>query len=386
MRGLQVLVLYNLPARQQVKGRPEDAVSEAGVLAAVEAVSASLRELGAEPRAYGVGPRLRGLLDTLARRRPDVVFNLCEGIGGEASFEYLIPGLLELEGLAYTGASARTLVGCADKVRTKRLLASQGVPTPAFLVVEQGEATTLPPGLDFPLIVKPAHEDASLGIDAASVVHDGASLGARVALVHELYRQPALVERYIEGREFNLSVLGNAEPRTLPLAEISFDGLPDGHPRIVSYEAKWVEDSPVYTGTPSVCPAPGVDEALAGRIAAIARRAYRLMECTGYGRVDLRVPECGEPQVLEVNPNPDLSPDAGLAKAGRASGLGYTGLIRAIVEAALERHRSSEAPRAGAVETQRIKNPISRTTRGDEPSTGRIRTSPRGRSDTISHG
>ncbi|MBI4869958.1 MAG: ATP-grasp domain-containing protein [Candidatus Riflebacteria bacterium] len=349
MQGLQVLVLYNMPAEAPVKGRPEDSISEAGVLAAVAAVRQALLALGARPSTYGVRSHVRGLLARLARQRPDLVFNLCEGIGGEASFEYLIPGLLELEGIPYTGSPAAALVVCGDKVRTKQLLAHHGLPTPAFRVVECGERPEGGPELAFPLFVKPAHEDASLGIDASSVVHDAAQLASRVASIHRLYLQPALVEQYVDGREFNLGVLGDGHSAAaLPLAEIDFGGLPAGHPRIVSYEAKWVEDSPVYTGTPSVCPAPNVPPELAARIERVACRAFELMDCRGYARVDLRVTACGRPQILEVNPNPDLSPDAGLAKAARAAGLGYEGLVRAIAETGL---RAFERPTRPAGET-----------------------------------
>ncbi|MBI4869617.1 MAG: ATP-grasp domain-containing protein [Candidatus Wallbacteria bacterium] len=342
MPGLQVLILYNLPTAKQVKGKPQDSISEAGVLHAVEAVASALADLGAEPDTFGVGLHTRTLLARLSRRRPAIVFNLCEGLGGEASFEYLIPGLLEAEGIPYTGSGPAALITCLDKVRTKQILAHHGIPTPAFRVFAQGEAVVADGSLEFPLIVKPAHEDASLGIEPASVVTSEQALRERIAFVHGLYRQPALVERYVDGREFNVSVLGNSPPRSLPLAEIDFGGLPQEHPRICSYEAKWIEDSPIYTGTPSVCPAPGVPGELALEIAAIARRAYALLGCRDYGRVDIRVGASGTPQVLEVNPNPDLTPDAGLTKAAVADGLGYRGLVQSILESALERHRTFE--------------------------------------------
>lgn len=343
--GLQVLILYNLPARTQVKGKPSDSISEAGVLCAVDAVSTALAELGAQPDTFGVGRHTRTLLHRLSRRRPELVFNLCEGLGGDSAFEFLIPGLLEAEGIPYTGSRPVALMTCLDKVRTKQVLAFHGVPTPRFQVIEPGDPYAIDASLAMPLIVKPAREDASLGIDAASVVTSESAARRRVAYVHDLYRQPALLEEYVEGREFNVTVLGAEEPRTLPLAEIDFGGLPDGHPRICSYEAKWMEESPIYTGTPSVCPAPDVPEELGEQIARVARRAYLLMGCLDYGRVDMRVTASGQPYVLEVNPNPDLSPDAGLTKAARAAGLGHRGLVQAIVESAIERHQSTESRR-----------------------------------------
>ncbi|MBI3893571.1 MAG: ATP-grasp domain-containing protein [Candidatus Wallbacteria bacterium] len=353
MPGLQVLVLYNLPTRKQIKGKPQDSISEAGVLHAVDAVTAALAELGAETDTFGVGLHTRTLLARLSRRRPSIVFNLCEGLGGEASFEYLIPGLLEAEGIPYTGSPPAALITCLDKVRTKQILSHHSIPTPPFRVFEPGAPIASDGTLAFPLIVKPAHEDASLGIDAASVVKDSQSLRERIAFVHDLYRQAALVEHYVEGREFNVSVLANTPPRSLPLAEIDFGGLPAEHPRICSYEAKWIEDSPIYTGTPSVCPAPGVEPTLGREIANIARRAYGIMGCRDYGRVDLRVGASGIPYVLEVNPNPDLSPDAGLTKAATADGLGYRGLVQSILESALERNRTVETRRQSLPETSK---------------------------------
>jgi D-alanine-D-alanine ligase len=164
--------------------------------------------------------------------------------------------------------------------------------------------------------------------------------------VLESYRQPALIERYLDGREFNVSVLGNDEPRVLPISEIDYSKLPPEVPRILFYEAKWMEDSPYYLETPAICPARGLSASLARKIEQIARRAFMAMGCRGYARVDMRVGR-GRPYVLEVNGNPSLAPNAGLARSARQAGLTYPDLVSRILYDAMGRvhdaaHRDPE--------------------------------------------
>jgi D-alanine-D-alanine ligase len=188
-----------------------------------------------------------------------------------------------------------------------------------------------------PWIVKPVREDASHGIAAASVVADRKAMQARVAYVLERYKQPALVEEYVDGREFNVSILGTGEgARALPLAEIDFSRLPPGAPRVLTYEGKWDEASPEYRGT---MPKP-VDEADPGLLEAVRRTAllaYRALGLRDYGRVDLRVDAKRGPLVIDVNPNPDVSPGAGLALAAARGGLSHARLVAEILEAAAAR-------------------------------------------------
>jgi D-alanine-D-alanine ligase len=222
------------------------------------------------------------------------------------------------------------------------VLRGAGVPTPeaAYLPTADVSGVTLP----FPLIVKPSREDASVGISALSVVHDRAELGRQVAAVIARYHQPALVERYIDGREIYVSMLGRADGAVdlLPLHEIDFSEMPAGQPHIVSYAAKWEESSAEYRGTKPVrCT--GLDDVVAARIASVARAAIAAIELRDYGRLDVRLAADGTPYVIDINPNCDLSESSGgFARAGRAAGLGYDEVVRRIVDLALQRRTHAD--------------------------------------------
>ncbi len=194
--------------------------------------------------------------------------------------------------------------------------------------------------LDFPLFVKPVAEDASLGITLDSVVESERELRQQLRFIWDTYRQPALVESFIEGREFNVTVLGNENPRVLPLSEINFAQIPDPKARIVTFKGKWVEESDDYKFTQVISPAK-VSESLRAKIVKVAVDAYRAMGVRDYGRVDLRVMN-GTPYVLEVNPNADLSPDAGISRAARVAGMSYAMLADEIVRLAAHRYKLKE--------------------------------------------
>ncbi|MDQ3262934.1 MAG: D-alanine--D-alanine ligase [Myxococcota bacterium] len=289
-------------------------------------------------------------LTTLQRRRPQLVINLCESLNADARGEMAIPCLLDLLGIPFTGSGALSLGLALHKNKAKEILRARGVSSPEFAVIERVEDLARVE-LPFPLIVKPAREDASIGIDFDSVVHDRASLARAVLHVMQTFSQPALVERYIEGREIYVPLLGN-RPRThLPLTEISFGEAFIGKPHIVSYQAKWEPDSPQYKDSRSLrCEIDPVTEA---RLVKTATAAFDALDCRDYGRVDLRLSKDGEPFVIDINPNCDLHPDAGFAKAARAAGMDYRALASRLVEIALERThgighplRQSTAPSA----------------------------------------
>jgi len=228
---------------------------------------------------------------------------------------------------------------CVEKPLTQALLAARGLPVPRNVVLAHGDE---PLGaLSFPAIVKPAHEDASHGIAAESVVADERALRARARYVIEHYAQPALVEEFIEGREINVGLLET--PRgleVLPLSEIDYTGFPPELPHIVSYAGKWIESSREWTLT-AVIPARELGAQQRARIEAVARAAFELLGLAGYGRVDLRLDARGEPFVIDVNANPDVSPDAGFALAAARAGYAYADVIEWIAASAL---RSAPAP------------------------------------------
>ena len=307
----------------------------AAVMANVHQVQASLRVGG--HRTTLVPVHLHDLRWLSRLQRHDLVFNLLEGINGVACYEDWSVGAMELTGVPFTGARFSAITLCHRKHVANTLLDKAGVPVPPFAIARKNE---LPPGLRLPVIVKPSAEDASVGIDAGSVCDTKKAVKERLALVSEQWTD-VMVQEYVDGREFYVGFLGN---HVLPLSEISFETLPEKYWRIVSYAAKWTEDSPEYKGTVPVTPA-RVDRPLAEKIIAVARKAWQTVGGEGYGRVDMRVSADGQPYVLEVNPNPDLSNGAGYSCMARAEGWDYDTLVANVVNEAMDRAAGRAATR-----------------------------------------
>jgi D-alanine-D-alanine ligase len=249
-----------------------------------------------------------------------------------------IAALLELLDIPFTGSSALALGLSQDKGKTKSILAHQGLPTPAYCVWQPGMDRRLS-GLQFPLIIKPLLEDASLGIDNDAYIPDEKTLKQQVRKIYQGYGQPALVEEYIDGRELNVSILGNENPQVLPISEIDFSSMPPGLPKICSYAAKWVENSREFSSTVPCCPAP-LSPPVEKKIKEVSLEAYRIMDCRDYARVDIRLSPQGIPYVLEINANPDISPDAGMTRSAKTAGFTYSEFIARIVEISWARYRT----------------------------------------------
>lgn len=330
-----VAVLYNA-SDGLIKGEPRDLLAERGVILCAESVSKALRAAG-----YRVAqvPVHTDVELALARYPPTewMIFNLGEGLAGRLFEEPRIAWALEAMGYCFTGSEGDAIARSAHKARTKELLAHAGVPTPPWWFLRHpDEVVAVRDRLAFPLIVKPVAEDASIGIGSGAVVDSVPALRDRVAYVVERYRQAALAEVFIAGREFNVSLWGDP-PRVLPLAEIDFSAFEDPYARIVSFAAKWEEGSFEYHHTPVICPAP-MGEVCAERIADVACRAWSVIGCRGYARVDIRLGEGDVPYVVEVNCNPDLSAEAGFHRATRVAGYSYQDMVVSIVEIARRQH------------------------------------------------
>lgn len=301
-------------------------------------IIAALEKLGYQPVELMLRPGkteewLAGLLAGDFR----AAFNLCETIAGRPDGEHRTAAAVELLELPMTGASAATLLYCLNKDRCSAVLRTHGIRVPEWRLVRRGDPTP-EDWTRFPAIVKPAADDASNGIHAKSVVHSHAELAAEVKRLHE--RWDALLQEFIAGREINLAIVGRF---VLPPAEIDFSTLPEGSPPIVSFEAKWVAGSPEDVGTRPVCPAP-LSPDQTRDLQRLAVRAWSVMDGQGYGRVDVRLSEDGVPYVIDINPNPDLSHDAGLARQARVAGWSYDELVGRVVEEALSRPGQVGAP------------------------------------------
>ncbi len=326
---MKVAILYNIPGESSSRSKIE-MEAELEVLETVEGAKLSLETKGIE--AVPLSCSLEALFSL---RNFDLVFNLAEGFGDDLRAEPNVAGFIELLGVPYTGSPPGALEVARDKGLSKLVLEREGIPTPRFQLFRTAEE---PFCLDFPVIIKPVLEDASIGITADSIVRDEDDLRIKVARILETYCQPALVEEYIEGREVNAAlIIGPEGAEVLPISEIVFN-LPEGTPRILGFEAKWLEDSPFFQNTVPICPAPLVPE-LKESIETLAKRACSALGIENYARVDFRIrDEDGEPFVIEVNPNPCINPSgSGFARAAAAAGMDYSKLIERIARSSLDR-------------------------------------------------
>jgi D-alanine-D-alanine ligase len=329
----RVLLLYNEPV---LPPNHPDFDSENEVLDTVEQVETALRDAGYQTSRLGVNRDPEALLTGLRAQRPDVVFNLFEGTGDQGYTESYVAGILEWLGLPFTGSPAQTLCLARYKHLTKHLLAGAGLPTPKFFVVESLPLAGCP--LDWPVIVKPALQDASVGLDQGSVVTDMKSLEQRIAYLLRQYGPPVLVEEFIRGREFNVAVVERPQLQVLPVSEILFNEPGPGYWPIVTYDAKWKPGTVDYEATPPVAVAK-VSRKLNERLQTLAQKAFHLLGCRDYGRIDFRVTAKGKPYILEVNPNPDFNPNAGFTGSLTAVGLSHNRFTLEMVANALERKK-----------------------------------------------
>ncbi len=276
----------------------------------------------------------------LLQAKPDIVFNIAEGLRGP-SREAQIPAMLEMLGIPYTGSDPITLGICLDKSRAKEILAYYRIPTPPFAVIDSVDQLSNYT-FSLPCIVKPLHEGSSKGIFNSSVVHTNEQLRRQVGRVFFEYEEPAIVEKFLSGREFTVAVLGNnSDLRVLPIVEIRFDSLPDGVNPIYSYEAKWIWDALDNPLDVHECPAK-VSMKLQKEIETICRDTYRFLRCRDWCRIDIRLDEEGRPNVLELNPLPGILPNpqehSCFPQAARAAGMDYNTMINTVLEAGIKRY------------------------------------------------
>jgi len=325
----------NLPLVAIVHGRVEASASadEKDVLVQAGVVRSALRALGHRTIDVPLSLDLEEAAKRLRAAGPLIAFNLAETIDGKGSLIHLAPTLLDSLGIPYTGAPCEAILLTSHKVLGKKTLQSAGIDTPPWTTAASalGEAPSFPP----PWIVKSVWEHASVGLEDGSVTMTHQALADEIGRRTRGERiEQLFVERYVEGREFNLALLGgtpDGEPRNLPPAEIQFVGFPEGKPRMVGYRAKWVEGSFEYGNTPRRFDFPPEDAALLQSLVSLSRECWRVFNLRGYARVDFRVDASGRPWVLEINTNPCISPDAGFMAAAERDGLSIEDVVRRIV-------------------------------------------------------
>lgn len=307
--------------------------SSADVMAQVKAIESSLLELGYQAVHIPFTRDLGRFVQQVQESRMTMAFNLCESVDDNPQFVAHPAAVLELLNIPFTGSSAAALMSTTDKHLVKLALRADGLNTPGSLLFSGEELETYS-HLQFPVILKPQFQDASIGIDQESVLTDPARLLETLQKFYEQYG-PIIVEEYIRGREFNISLIGSVHPVVLPAAEIDFSGFPDNLFKIVGYRAKWEPDSIEYQESKRIFlsqPDP-IKEAMS----AVAVHCYKLFGLRDYGRVDLRLDEHSKVYVLEINANPCLSPDAGFPAAVGQSGLSYTAMVEKLISFVLAR-------------------------------------------------
>lgn len=339
MGKLKIVVLYD-----RVLMDEEEAPATAGEKSPVvrtldkkeveEEVSEALGKLGHEPVMYEIDGTQKSLLG-LAKADCDLIFNLSESFGDDDTADFKIAAFLELLGKKYTGSGTHGLMLAQDKAIAKKIFSFHGIHTPVFAKSFRGRLD-FSHDLQFPVIVKPAREDGSIGIEFSAVVSSIKELMERMDWLHQNFNSPVLIEEYIDGREMYVGVIGNDKPEALPVIELDLSKLPNGTPRIASAEVKWGKGTAEYRDTKSAV-AVDLPEDTVAVLQQTAVAAYSALELRDYGRVDMRLQPDGRVHVIEVNPNPWLSSKAEFAMAARKSGRTYLQLVEEIVELAVAR-------------------------------------------------
>ena len=297
-------------------------------------VTVTLREMGHEVRPLGLLTDLTPLREAIVDWKPDITFVLLEEFHGLVTYDHAVASYLELMRQDYTGCNARGLLLSRDKGLAKSILSFHRIPSPTFTIVPRGKRIRRTRRLSFPLFVKSASEDASVGISQSSIVHDDESLAERVEYIHDKVETDAMVEQFIEGRELYVGVIGNERVQTLPIWEMTFRNVPEGVPRIATSKIKWDPEHQKELGVTThaaINLPPGAE----AKIHRICKRVYRALHMSGFARMDLRLAEGGSVFVLEANANPNLAYGEDFAESAEAAGIDYEALLQRILNLGL---------------------------------------------------
>lgn len=345
-KKIKVAIYYNEPdslEKKQSENIQEESLNfevvfdleQSDPLKEFNAIAEILNKNGYAAYTLNLKSDVRLLIRNLEKEKPDVVFNFVEEFYDNPRLEMNVCALFELFKIPYTGAPPFALAACQNKVLTKRILNTFDIKTPKFKLIRQIK-TKYTHSLKYPIIVKPPYEDASSGIENESIVRSNSDLINRIAYIIEEFKQPALIEEYVEGRELNVSVFGDKELTVLPISEIDFSNVPDHLEKIVSYSAKWEPTHEAYHKTIPICPAQ-LSKRVQKKVEKIALAAFRAMGVRDYARVDMRLAPDNSVYVLEINPNPDISEGVAFMRSAEAAGYSYNKMLLKIVELALQR-------------------------------------------------
>jgi D-alanine-D-alanine ligase len=335
MKKLRVAVVYNSYEETQHEAMAGDSSSGHHLRLMIRRMARTLRSLGHDVVIIHLANDLSSLQRKLKRLRPHVIFNQYDDVVHGALYEMRFAAFIRMLGYPITGSPALGLGLSRDKYMALSLLRGAGIPIPNDTTLLERVSEIDRHKWHFPLIVHPGQEHAGIGIARDSVVATKTALREKVREVIHSFKQPALVQCFLPGREFNVGILGGRKLRVLPLAEVDYSKLPAAIPPVMSYAAKWVETSVEFKRTRVICPAK-VEPRLAELISDTAMKAFRTVGGWGYGRVDIRLDEEGLPHVLEVNCNPCLDKGIGLARSAERAGIGYAELLQLVIKAAFE--------------------------------------------------
>jgi len=350
-KNAKILICYNSPVSifPIYNGKPEeeispmDDLSEGAFTRDLETIKTALGSYFSQVETFAVNGKVERTINFLNKSNPDVIYNFVESIEGIASYEYCIAGIFALLGYQFTGNAPMTLGNCLNKERAKNILRSFNVPTPNSQIIKRGEKVSNKSfNLKFPVILKLLNEDASIGISELSVVNSLKDLKKQLEFLFGTYKQDVIAEEFIKGRELNVAILGD---KILPISEILFKGLPEGLPKIITYDSKWIEESVYYQHTQPSCPAK-LSKRILKNVETVAASAYQALNCRDYARVDIRLDKEGTPYVIEVNPNPDISTDSGFVRAAAKAGISFPELLVSIANFALSRKRNDTKNKA----------------------------------------
>jgi D-alanine-D-alanine ligase len=358
---LKITIIYD--AAEEALKQEAEARNKKKVSLVCEQVEQALIKCGHEVKKIAAKKKIWDFATRIGKDDGDLIFNLCESIGGVSQFEQAVAALLELLGKKFTGAGSLGLALAQDKELSKKIYHFHGIRYPRFSSMDSG-IVGWADDLSFPLFVKPLNEDASIGIDRGSVVNNVKELIERISYIKTELNATALIEEFIEGREIYIGIIGNDKPEALPILEWDFSRIPEGLPKIASGEAKWDEESP-YKDAPEIFPA-DIPETVYKGIQEAAIQAFKALKLRDYGRVDMRLRKVApihseeksegetgksagvkaaksgvdnwEFYVIEVNPNPYLDKKSELAMAAKKHGLNYPDLVEKIIELAMERN------------------------------------------------